>query len=69
MYLTSIFGDMNVMTVVHVIFIIYGAYSLLTAIKMKKNNEISQWLVSANDLPRITDPEGFCLVWRVSDTG
>ena len=51
---------MNVMTIVHVIFIIYGAYSLLTAIKMKKNNEISQWLVSANDLPRITDPEGFC---------
>ena len=62
MFLDSIFGDVNIMTIIHVIFIIYGAYSLLTAVKMKRNNEISQWIVSANDLTRITDPAGFCRV-------
>ena len=58
---TAMIGqNMNVMTVVHVLFIIYGAYSLVTAGKMKKEHQISQWLVAANDLPRIHDPKGFC---------
>lgn len=55
------FGEnFNVMTVVDVLLIVYGAYSLVTTMKMKRDGEISQWLVSANELPRVRDPEGFC---------
>ena len=60
MYLTTFGQDMNVMVVVYVLFIVYGAYSLVSAVKMRRDGQISQWLVSANELPRVHDPKGFC---------
>ena len=55
------FGDnVNVISVIHVLLIVYGAYSLVSAGKMKRDREISQWLLSANELPRVRDREGFC---------
>lgn len=52
--------NMNVLSLIHVLLIIYGAYSLVSAGKMRRNREISQWLLSANELSRIRDTAGFC---------
>lgn len=55
------FGEnVNVISLIHVLLIIYGAYSLVSAGKMKRDRQISQWLLSANELPRVRDTEGFC---------
>ena len=55
------FGEnVNVISVIHVLLIVYGAYSLVSAGKMKRDREISQWLLSANELPRVRDRDGFC---------
>lgn len=55
------FGEnVSVISVIHVLLIVYGAYSLVSVGKMRRDREISQWLLSANELPRVHDKEGFC---------
>lgn len=52
--------DFNAISIIQVLIIVYGAYSLVTAGKMKRDREISQWLLSANELTRVRDRDGFC---------
>lgn len=52
--------NVSVISLIRVLIIIYGAYSLVTVGRMKRNREISQWLLSASELPRVRDTEGFC---------
>ena len=55
------FGEnVNVLSLIHVLLIVYGAYSLVTVGKMKRERQISQWLLSAQELPRVRDVDGFC---------
>ncbi|MBQ9023244.1 MAG: hypothetical protein IJ108_04930 [Eubacterium sp.] len=55
------FGEnVSVISLIRFLIIIYGAYSLVTVGRMKRNGEISQWLLSASELPRVRDKEGFC---------
>ncbi len=55
------FGEnVSVISVIHVLIIVYGAYSLVSAGKMRRDREISQWLLSANELGRVRDRDGFC---------
>ncbi|SDB29191.1 hypothetical protein [Eubacterium oxidoreducens] len=59
-FLTEDLGNFDVFSIVRIILIVYGAYSVYTAKKMAQDGQPPQWLLSAQELPRVKDTKGFC---------
>ncbi len=57
---TFTLNDIGIMTVFDFIILVYGAYSVYTANRMKANDTPPAWLVAQKDIHRIRDPKGFC---------
>ncbi|MCR5665690.1 MAG: hypothetical protein K6G01_02570 [Eubacterium sp.] len=60
LFLTEDLGNFDVFSIVRIILIVYGAYSVYTARKMAQDGQPPQWLLSAQELPRVKDTKGFC---------
>ncbi len=60
LFLTQSAQDFDPFTIVEIILIVYGAYSVLAARKMAQDHKPPQWLLSAQELPRVKDAQGFC---------
>lgn len=49
----------GIMTIFDVIILIYGAYTVYTALQMKKTGEPAKWLVNEQEIGRCKDKRGF----------
>lgn len=58
------YEDIGFMTIFDFIILIYGAYSVYTAQKMKKTGTPPAWLVPQQDIKRVRKPHEFCEVMR-----
>lgn len=49
----------SIMTIFDVIILLYGAYTIYTALQMKKTGEPAKWLVNEQEIGRCKDKRGF----------
>lgn len=58
--LSTMADDIGMQAVFNVIILIYGAFSIYTAMKMKKTGKPSGWLVNSKDLRHMKRTKEFC---------
>ena len=52
-------GKIELMSIIHVLFLIYGVYCLFNIVNMKREKKISYWMVAPQERQGLYDMDGF----------